>query len=71
MSTPGFTLGRRVRAVRGPGKALQPEPEHVGRIGTVVTVNLHPNMGTDYTVQFYRHGKPSLDLIDESCLEAV
>lgn len=71
MSAPKFTLDQRVRAVRGPGKALQPEPEHVGKIGTIMAVNLHPDMETDYTVQFYRHGKPSLDLIDESCLEAV
>lgn len=71
MSAPKFALGQRVRAVRGPGKSLQPEPKHVGKIGTILTVNLHPGMETDYTVQFYWHGKPDLDLIDESCLEAV
>lgn len=71
MSTPKFAFEQRVRAVRGPGKALQPEPEHVGKIGTIVAVNLHPNMGPDYTVQFYRYGESSLDLIDERCLEAV
>jgi hypothetical protein len=61
-----FRLGDSVRAVSGPGYALQPEHRNLGRCGTVTEVHPHIACEAHYVVAF---GPDHQDTIDESCLE--
>ena len=60
-----YKAGQVVRAVTGPGGALQPEPCNLGRVGTVVDVQQFARSQACYVVAF----SDSTDTIDENCLE--
>ena len=61
-----YKVGQAVRAVKGPGGALQPEPCNLGRVGTVVDVQQFARSQACYVVAF---SDDSTDTIDENCLE--
>lgn len=61
-----YRVGQTVRAVKGPGGALQPEPQHLGKHGTIMTVQAFTRSCACYVVDF---GDDRRDTIDETCLE--
>lgn len=60
-----FAIAQRVRAVHGPGRALQPERKNIGRVGRVLQVHPVQSAEPHYIVAF----GDDTDTIDESCLE--
>lgn len=62
---PKFRMGDPVRAVRGPGGAMEAERRNIGKTGYVVGVHKFHGAAHHYTVSF----DGVQDNADECCLE--
>lgn len=63
---PKYHMGQKVRAVRGPGGAMEAERANIGHEGHVVGIHKFHGAEHHYTVVF---GHRWEDSADESCLE--
>lgn len=61
-----YSVGQRLRTVRGPGGALNPEPRFLGHVGTVVKVQEFKTCQPVYVLDFESLGE---DTVEEVCLE--
>lgn len=61
-----YHVGQCLRAVRGPGGALNPEPKFLGKIGTVIGVQEFRTCQPVYVLDFGDLGE---DTVEEVCLE--
>lgn len=68
MREPKYRVGQVMRAVRGPGGALNPEPRFLGRVGTIVGVQTFQRSQPVYVLDFEDLGE---DTIEEVCLEGL
>lgn len=66
MREPKYSVGQGLRAVRGPGGALNPEPRFLGRVGTVIDVQTFKTCQPVYVLDFEGLGE---DTVEEVCLE--
>lgn len=62
---PRFSMGQRVWFVKGPGRALQPHPYHIGQYGRVDAMQF---IGDSWVYIVRCRGKA--DTVDECCLVA-
>lgn len=68
MTSHAYSIGQRVRAVRGPKSTMNPEPRYVGRVGTIA-LTMPPIAGEPYyKVSF---GGSAIDFIDQCNLEIL
>lgn len=61
-----YSVGQRLRTVRGPGGALNPEPRFLGHVGTIVKVQEFKTCQPVYVLDFESLGE---DTVEEVCLE--
>ena len=61
-----YSVGQRLRTVRGPGGALNPEPRFLGHVGTIVKVQEFKTCQSVYVLDFEALGE---DTVEEVCLE--
>lgn len=61
-----YSVGQRLRTVRGPGGALNPEPRLLGHVGTIVKVQEFKTCQPVYVLDFESLGE---DTVEEVCLE--
>ncbi len=66
MREPKYSVGQSLRAVRGPGGALNPEPRFLGKVGTVTRVQTFKRCQPVYVLSFEDLGE---DTVEEVCLE--
>ena len=63
-----YSVGQRLRTVRGPGGALNPEPRFRGHVGTIVKVQEFKTCQPVYVLDFESFGE---DTVEEVCLEEL
>lgn len=66
MRKPKYKVGDSLRAVRGPGGSLNPEPRFLGKVGTVTRVQTFKTCQPVYVLDFGEWGE---DTVEEVCLE--
>ena len=69
MQAAKLQINQTVRALRGPGGALQPERRFLGRSGRIVGVQEFKRSCPCYIVEFECDSAIEQDTIDETCLE--